>query len=102
MSHQVATAMHRAFGRIPELEGRSLTDLVGRSFIFTVTESTNGLPEGYISQILGIKWVRNRCILKIHQTTISGMVCTGIVHKNGEWHAKHGEDTYITGHLSIA
>lgn len=102
MSHQVATAMHRAFGRIPELKGRSLTNLVGRSFIFTVVESTDGLPEGYISQILGIKWVRNRCILKIHQTTIHGRVCTGLVYFDGAWHAKHDEDTYILGDLSVS
>ena len=97
----ISEAMRRIFGKIPELAGRSLPDLVNKAFIFTVRDSTDGEPEGYISQILGIKWVSGCCILKIHQTTICGKICTGIIYTNGAWHAKHNEDTYILGELSI-
>jgi hypothetical protein len=97
----IVEAMRRIFGRIPELEGHPIATFVGKSFVFTVRESTEGQPEGYIGQILGIKWVRNRCILKIHQTTIYGRMCSGLVYFDNAWHAKHDEETYVAGELTI-
>jgi len=89
LSHRDAiTRMLRTFEQIPEFGQKPPWSVIGRTFMFTIEHSVGDQPEVFISTVLGIKWVHGLRIIKIPQTTIYGGVCTGLVYRVNQWHAK--------------